>query len=31
LLLDAAVARFDTDEAGSGIEAFLTSGKTRWP
>jgi enoyl-CoA hydratase/carnithine racemase len=31
LLLDAAVPLFDTEDARSGIEAFLTTGKTRWP
>jgi len=31
LLLDAAVPLFDTEDARSGIETFLTTGKTRWP
>jgi enoyl-CoA hydratase/carnithine racemase len=31
LLLDAAVPLFDTEDARSGIEIFLTTGKTRWP
>ena len=31
LLLDAAVPLFDSEDARSGIEAFLTTGKTRWP
>jgi len=30
LLLDAAVPLFDTEDARSGIETFLTTGKTRW-
>jgi enoyl-CoA hydratase/carnithine racemase len=31
LLLDAAVPLFDTEDARGGIDAFLTTGKTRWP
>jgi enoyl-CoA hydratase len=31
LLLEEAVPLFDTDDARSGIESFLTTGKTRWP
>ena len=31
LLLEEAVPLFDTDDARSGIETFLTTGKTRWP
>ena len=31
LLLDAAVPLFDTEDARSGIEAFLTTGRTQWP
>ena len=31
LLLDAAVALFDTEDARAGVETFLTTGKTRWP
>jgi hypothetical protein len=30
LLLDAAVPLFDTEDARTGIETFLTTGKTRW-
>jgi enoyl-CoA hydratase/carnithine racemase len=31
LLLDAALPLFDTEDARTGIETFLTTGKTRWP
>jgi enoyl-CoA hydratase/carnithine racemase len=31
LLLDVAVPLFDTEDARSGIETFLTTGKTPWP